>query len=137
MKKIVLIYGKTIITSWSSFWVELRITNCNTYLILQGFNVYHSWFFDRLLGVALVAPVLNYFGMPSFPDNLLKEALRMLPKSDRWTLRVAHYAPWLFYWWRTQKWFPTLTPVNLETLPHEDIEAIKSLPEDPNMGQVT
>ncbi|CAN1298109.1 hypothetical protein LINPERPRIM_LOCUS23722 [Linum perenne] len=25
---------------------------------------------------------------------------------DQWTLRVAHYAPWLTYWWNTQKWFP-------------------------------
>ncbi|KVH99907.1 hypothetical protein Ccrd_021862 [Cynara cardunculus var. scolymus] len=28
---------------------------------------------------------------------------------DQWTLRVAHYLPWLTYWWNTQKLFPSLT----------------------------
>lgn len=60
----------------------------------------------------------------------------MLPQSDQWTFRVAHHAPWLFYWWMTQKWFPSLTLGNFEMLSADDVEIIKSLPEGSNTGQV-
>lgn len=30
---------------------------------------------------------------------------------DQWALRVAHYTPWLTYWWNTQRWFPICSAV--------------------------
>ncbi|KAM3360149.1 putative protein isoform X1 [Capsicum galapagoense] len=60
---------------------------------------------DRLAGAALVAPSINYW-WPGFPANLSAEGYNLLFPRDQWALRVAHYAPWLVYWWNTQKWFP-------------------------------
>ncbi|XP_022893140.1 uncharacterized protein LOC111407729 isoform X1 [Olea europaea var. sylvestris] len=59
----------------------------------------------RLAGAALVAPVINYW-WSSFPANLSSEAYNLQPLEDQWALRVAHYTPWLVYWWNTQIWFP-------------------------------
>ncbi|KAL3642676.1 hypothetical protein CASFOL_013491 [Castilleja foliolosa] len=59
----------------------------------------------RLAGAALVAPVVNYW-WPAFPSNVSQWAYRLQPKQDQWALRVAHYTPWLTYWWNTQKLFP-------------------------------
>ncbi|RZC84042.1 hypothetical protein C5167_046829 [Papaver somniferum] len=59
----------------------------------------------RLAGATLVAPAINYW-WPGFPGNLSKEAYKMQLLQDQWTLRVAHYAPFLTYWWNTLKWFP-------------------------------
>ncbi|RDX68812.1 hypothetical protein CR513_52157 [Mucuna pruriens] len=88
--------------------------------------------FDRLSGAAMVGPFVNYW-WPSFPDNVLRDAFQMLPQSDKWTFRVAHHAPWLFYWWMTQKWFPSLTLTNM--LSPDDIEIVKSLSEVPTTDQ--
>ncbi|XP_020262316.1 uncharacterized protein LOC109838270 [Asparagus officinalis] len=62
----------------------------------------------RLAGAALVAPAFNYW-WPNFPSNLSKDAFSQLLVQDQWAYRVAHYAPWLSYWWNTQKWFPSST----------------------------
>ncbi|KAF8042896.1 hypothetical protein BT93_A1276 [Corymbia citriodora subsp. variegata] len=62
----------------------------------------------RLAGAVLLAPVINYW-WPGFPANLSNEAYYQLFRQDQWTLRVAHYTPWLTYWWNTQKWFPAST----------------------------
>ncbi|XP_014497179.1 uncharacterized protein LOC106758725 isoform X1 [Vigna radiata var. radiata] len=86
----------------------------------------------RLSGAALVAPFISYW-WPSFPDHLLREAFQMLTRSDKWTFRVAHHAPWLFHWWMTQKWFPSLTLTNM--LSPDDIEIVKTLSELPNTAQ--
>ncbi|KAK4431128.1 hypothetical protein Salat_0874900 [Sesamum alatum] len=59
----------------------------------------------RLAGATLIAPVVNYW-WPSFPSNLSTEAYYQQFPQDQWALRVAHHAPWLVYWWNTQKWFP-------------------------------
>lgn len=59
----------------------------------------------RLAGVTLVAPVVNYW-WKSLPLNVSTEGYTLQPKRDQWAVRVAHYAPWLIYWWNTQKWFP-------------------------------
>jgi len=59
----------------------------------------------RLAGAGLIAPVVNYW-WPGFPANLSTEAYYQQFRQDQWTLRVAHYTPWLTYWWNTQKWFP-------------------------------
>ncbi|GAA0152694.1 hydrolase [Lithospermum erythrorhizon] len=60
----------------------------------------------RLAGATLIAPVVNYW-WPGFPADLSKEAYYMQFPQDQWTLRVAHYLPWLTYWWNTQKFFPS------------------------------
>ncbi|KAG6383963.1 hypothetical protein SASPL_156249 [Salvia splendens] len=59
----------------------------------------------RVKGAALLAPVVNYW-WPSFPPALATEAYHLQPVQDQWALRVARHAPWLVYWWNTQKWFP-------------------------------
>ncbi|XP_061376261.1 uncharacterized protein LOC133318281 [Gastrolobium bilobum] len=102
---------------------------------LGGYSVWSclKYIPHRLSGAALVVPFISYW-WPSFPANLSTEALRMLPLSDQWTFRVAHYAPWLFYWWMTQKWFPTLTMTSIG-MSHDDIEIMKSLSDAPNTGQ--
>ncbi|KAI3471826.1 hypothetical protein Pfo_030637 [Paulownia fortunei] len=59
----------------------------------------------RLAGAALIAPVVNYW-WPSIPSNMSQQAYEQQPTQDQWALRVAHYIPWLTYWWNTQKLFP-------------------------------
>nr|GEV86837.1 alpha/beta hydrolases superfamily protein [Tanacetum cinerariifolium] len=59
----------------------------------------------RLAGVALIAPVVNYW-WSSFPTNLSMAAYKLQPLQDQWAVGVSHYTPWLVYWWNTQKWFP-------------------------------
>ncbi|CAK9134540.1 unnamed protein product [Ilex paraguariensis] len=70
----------------------------------------------RLAGASLLAPVVNYW-WPGFPVNLSTEAYNQQPVQDQWTLRVAHYIPWLTYWWNTQKWFPS-SHQDRELIPH-------------------
>ena len=52
-----------------------------------------------------MAPVINYW-WPGFPSNLSTEAYHQQLPQDQWALRVAHYFPFLVYWWNTQKLFP-------------------------------
>ncbi|KAA0043889.1 hydrolase family protein [Cucumis melo var. makuwa] len=60
---------------------------------------------NRLAGAVLIAPVINYW-WSGLPANLSNEAFKWKPLQDQWALSVAHYTPWLTYWWNTQKWFP-------------------------------
>nr|KJB15068.1 hypothetical protein B456_002G158600 [Gossypium raimondii] len=60
----------------------------------------------RLAGATLVAPAVNYW-WSGFPTNLSNQAYQQMLPQDQWVLRVSHYAPWLTYWWNTQKWFPS------------------------------
>ncbi|XP_038905888.1 uncharacterized protein LOC120091819 [Benincasa hispida] len=60
---------------------------------------------NRLAGTILVAPVINYW-WSGFPANVSNEAFKWKPSQDHWALSVAHYTPWLIYWWNTQKQFP-------------------------------
>ncbi|XP_065616813.1 uncharacterized protein LOC112017295 isoform X3 [Quercus suber] len=80
----------------------------------------------RLAGAGLLAPVVNYW-WSGFPGNLSGEAYNQQFRQDQWALRVAHYIPWLTYWWNTQKLFPsssvaghstgTLSPQDQELVP--------------------
>lgn len=85
------------------------------------------WFF-RLAGVTLVAPVVNYW-WKSFPSDLSTEAYYQQARNDQWAVRVAHYAPWLTHWWNTQKWFPGSSVVarNLGMLSKSDKEIMFKL----------
>uniref|UniRef100_A0A2N9H830 AB hydrolase-1 domain-containing protein n=1 Tax=Fagus sylvatica TaxID=28930 RepID=A0A2N9H830_FAGSY len=82
----------------------------------------------RLAGAGLLAPVVNYW-WPGFPLNLSSEAYYQQPQQDQWALRVAHYTPWLTYWWNTQKWFPASSVIakNADCLSRQDKELIAKL----------
>ncbi|KAF5189528.1 Alpha/beta-Hydrolases superfamily protein [Thalictrum thalictroides] len=75
----------------------------------------------RLLGATLLTPVVNYW-WPGFPANLSKEVYNQQFTRDQWAVRVAHYTPWLTYWWNTQKWFPasSVASDNLEIISQPD-----------------
>lgn len=60
----------------------------------------------RLAGATLIAPVANYW-WAGLPRNLSREAFKKQLVADQWSVGVSHYAPWLTYWWNTQKWFPS------------------------------
>lgn len=85
-----------------------------------------SYCLYRLAGAALLAPVVNYW-WSGLPANLTKEVYyNFQPLQDQWALRVSHYAPWLTYWWNTQKWFPVLSvlAINPNVLSRHDRELI-------------
>ncbi|XP_070035841.1 uncharacterized protein [Nicotiana tomentosiformis] len=79
----------------------------------------------RLAGAALIAPVVNYW-WPRFPANLSQEAFNLRLPQDQWTLRVAHYLPWLTYWWNSQKFFPACSAAgrNPAVFSSQDLELI-------------
>ncbi|PKI35129.1 uncharacterized protein LOC116196734 [Punica granatum] len=82
----------------------------------------------RLAGAALLAPVVNYW-WAGFPDDSAMEYHRQ-PKQDQWAVRVAHYFPWLTYWWNTQRWFPSSSVTarnNPAIFSHQDIELIRKV----------
>ncbi|QHO25974.1 uncharacterized protein LOC107476203 [Arachis duranensis] len=82
----------------------------------------------RLAGAVLLAPVVNYW-WPDLPANLTNEAYYRQLLQDQWTLRVAHYTPWLTYWWNTQKWFPGLSLIynNTDILSSQDKELTSTI----------
>ncbi|KAL0374887.1 UNVERIFIED_CONTAM: hypothetical protein Sradi_3404400 [Sesamum radiatum] len=65
----------------------------------------------RLAGAALLAPVVNYW-WPGIPSNMSGEAYNLQAAQDQWAVRVAHYMPWLTYWWNTQKLFPASSVIS-------------------------
>lgn len=111
------------------------------YVIGISMGAYPAWgclkyIPERLAGLALVVPFVHYW-WPCLPSNLSKMALRKLLLPDQWAFRVAHYAPWLFYWWMTQKLFPSLSILsgNFSIFSRRDLEIIKNLSEVPPVGQ--
>eukprot|EP00262_Sarcandra_glabra_P013707 TRINITY_DN3869_c0_g1_i2.p1 TRINITY_DN3869_c0_g1~~TRINITY_DN3869_c0_g1_i2.p1 ORF type:complete len:350 (+),score=43.84 TRINITY_DN3869_c0_g1_i2:53-1102(+) len=82
----------------------------------------------RLAGASLIVPVVNYW-WPSFPTDLSRAAYRKQLVQDQWTLRIAHYTRPLFYWWMTQKWFPSSSVVerNPEIFSRGDKEIIQKI----------
>lgn len=90
----------------------------------------------RLSGASLVVPFVNYW-WPCIPANLSKEALNSQLVQDQWVFRVAHYTPWLFNWWMTQTWFPSLSIMegNTTILSRPDLEMLKKLSDTPSVGQ--
>ncbi|KAL4633197.1 hypothetical protein ACB092_04G104900 [Castanea dentata] len=92
----------------------------------------------RLAGAGLLAPVVNYW-WPGFPGNLSGEVYNQQLWQDQWTLRAAHYTPWLTYWWNTQKWFPSLSVAarSMDILSPQDKELMAKLSDRENyMAQV-
>uniref|UniRef100_A0A7N0V146 AB hydrolase-1 domain-containing protein n=1 Tax=Kalanchoe fedtschenkoi TaxID=63787 RepID=A0A7N0V146_KALFE len=83
----------------------------------------------RLAGATLIAPVVNYW-WSGLPVNLTNEAYyHFQPPRDQWAVRVSHYAPWLMYWWNTQKWFPPHSVVtgNPSVMSRRDMELVPKL----------
>ncbi|KAA3458613.1 Alpha/beta-Hydrolases superfamily protein isoform 1 [Gossypium australe] len=93
-------------------------------------------FFFRLAGASLVVPFVNYW-WPCLPANLSNDAFSRLLAQDQWSFRVAHYTPWLFYWWVSQKWFPSLSILagNMAIFSQSDLEILKKWSEAPSVGQ--
>lgn len=83
----------------------------------------------RLAGVTLIAPVVNHW-WPNFPSNISNEVYSQMFKQDQWCLRVAHYLPWLTYWWNTQTWFPgsSVASQSLAMFSPPDLEILSKLP---------
>uniref|UniRef100_A0A7N2LF93 AB hydrolase-1 domain-containing protein n=1 Tax=Quercus lobata TaxID=97700 RepID=A0A7N2LF93_QUELO len=77
----------------------------------------------KLAGVALLAPIINYW-WHGLPPKLSTEAYYKQLPLDQWTVRVVHYIPWLTYLWNTQKWFPALSavPGNPDIFSPHDLE---------------
>lgn len=73
----------------------------------------------------MIAPAVNYW-WPGIPSNLTEEAFKQQLPQDQWAFRVAHYMPWLNYWWNSQKLFPSFSLIghSLKVLSRQDIELI-------------
>ncbi|KAI6685308.1 hypothetical protein NL676_031221 [Syzygium grande] len=111
------------------------------YVIGISMGAYPAWgclryIPHRLSGASLVVPFVHYW-WHSFPSGLLREAFRKLLVPDQWTFRVAHHAPWLLYWWMTQKWFTSLSIMagNMRIFSPGDLETIKSCGDKINLCQ--
>ncbi|KAI6697849.1 hypothetical protein NL676_017968 [Syzygium grande] len=90
----------------------------------------------RLAGAVLLAPSVNYW-WPGFPASLSTEAYYQKFRHYQWTLRVAHYTPWLTYWWNTQKWFPaSVVARHPDNFSPPDKELISKRPPRPYAAQV-
>lgn len=93
----------------------------------------------RLAGVTLVAPVVNYW-WKNLPLNVSTQGYTLQPKRDQWAVRVAHYAPWLIYWWNTQKWFPGSSVANRDgssfSQPDKDIVLKLGSSRKPHLAEV-
>ncbi|KAI4368709.1 hypothetical protein MLD38_017236 [Melastoma candidum] len=81
----------------------------------------------RLNGVALVAPFVHYW-WPDFPSGLMRKSFGKLPMPDQWTFRIGHYAPWLIYWWMTQKLFTSLSIMSgdMNLFSRKDLDILKN-----------
>ncbi|MCD7460024.1 hypothetical protein HAX54_042707 [Datura stramonium] len=78
----------------------------------------------------MLAPAINYW-WPGLPSNLTKEAFVQQLPWDQWALSVAHYAPWLVYWWNTQKWFPRVSIIDGESnWSHQDLDIFSKIDEE-------
>ncbi|XP_037417259.1 uncharacterized protein LOC119280538 [Triticum dicoccoides] len=60
----------------------------------------------RLAGVAILAPVGNYW-WSGLPPDVYQEAWYVQFRQDRAAVWVAHHLPWLANWWNTQRLFPS------------------------------
>ncbi|KAF5751612.1 Alpha/beta-Hydrolases superfamily protein isoform 1 [Tripterygium wilfordii] len=105
---------------------------------MGGYPVYGclKYIPHRLAGASLVVPFVHYW-WSSLPASLSRQAFKKLLVQDQWSFRIAHHAPWLFYWWMTQKWFPSLSikAGNMAIFSPRDLEIIKKMSETPSVGQ--
>jgi pimeloyl-ACP methyl ester carboxylesterase len=81
------------------------------YVIVTSIGSYTAWGLikylpERIAGIAMSAPVANYW-WSGVPPHEVNAAWNTQVVGDKVSLRVAHYVPWLLYWYMTQSWFPT------------------------------
>ncbi|XAR59666.1 hypothetical protein NMG60_11015585 [Bertholletia excelsa] len=102
------------------------------YVIGVSLGAYPAWSClkrmpDRLAGVALVVPMINY-SWPSLPRDLIKDDYRK--NLSKWTLGVARYMPGLLHWWLTQKMFPSSSVLdrNPKFFSNKDLEVLRRTP---------
>ncbi|XP_057458761.1 uncharacterized protein LOC130749424 [Lotus japonicus] len=81
---------------------------------------------DRLAGLALIAPVINY-RWPSLPGSLIREDYRR--KLVKWARWFANHCPTLLHWWVTQKWLPSAAVIekNPAFFNKSDIDILKTI----------
>lgn len=82
---------------------------------------------ERLAGVALVVPTINY-NWPSLPSDLVKDDYRK--NMLRLSLFGIRYVPKLLHWWMTQKIFPSSSVLdqNPTLFSNKDLEVLKNTP---------
>ncbi|CAI8585074.1 unnamed protein product [Vicia faba] len=83
----------------------------------------------RLAGATLLTPGINYW-WHGLPYNMSTKAYHEKLSRDQWALRVAHYVPWLTYWWFTQNWFPTSSAVHFETWDFDPLDLHNPFPDN-------
>ncbi|CAN1231729.1 hypothetical protein LINPERPRIM_LOCUS3468 [Linum perenne] len=76
-----------------------------------------------------IEELADYLGLGSkfyVVGKSMGEAYNNQLPQDQWALRIAHHAPWLIYWWNTQKIFPSSAVIarRPETLSAQDKELI-------------
>ncbi|KAM0918780.1 hypothetical protein ACQ4PT_008625 [Festuca glaucescens] len=91
----------------------------------------------RLSGVSILGPVGNYW-WSGYPSNVSWAAWYQQIPQDQWAVRVAHHAPWLTYWWNTQKLFPASSVIafNPAILSREDMAIVPKFAYRSYAGQV-
>jgi hypothetical protein len=72
----------------------------------------------------MFAPVTNFW-WKGYPPGVAEDAFSKQNIGDRLALSVAHYAPWLLYWYMTQRWFPTSSTVKAEHAQLDDIDRLR------------
>ncbi|KAG2311166.1 hypothetical protein Bca52824_022723 [Brassica carinata] len=87
----------------------------------------------RLAGAVLVVPFVSYW-WTKVPQDILSKALKLMPEKDQWTYRVAHYFPWLLYWWLTQKLFTSSSVISDRSVlcSDRDLAILKKKLENPS-----
>ncbi|XP_038894586.1 uncharacterized protein LOC120083104 [Benincasa hispida] len=83
----------------------------------------------RLIGASLVVPFVNYWWHAT-PSALLTKSFKQLPKSFQLAFGIAHYTPWLYFWWTKQKWFPSMVDEGMFT--DSDLELFMGVMDCPN-----
>ncbi|XP_071711012.1 uncharacterized protein [Rutidosis leptorrhynchoides] len=102
------------------------------YLIGVSVGSYPTWSCvknipERLAGVALVVPFINY-RWPSLPYNLIQDDYRR--NLSKLTVGICRYTPGLLHWWLTQKMFPSSSVLdrNPKFFSNKDLEVLKNTP---------
>ncbi|CAJ2673458.1 unnamed protein product [Trifolium pratense] len=91
----------------------------------------------RLAGATLLTPVINYW-WHGLPSNMSTKVYYDQPTQDQWAVRVAHYVPWLTFWWFSQNWFPTSSVVqgNPAIFSPQDLSIISNFDKNEHKSQV-
>nr|GMD64641.1 probable lysophospholipase BODYGUARD 1 [Ipomoea batatas] len=102
------------------------------YVIGVSLGCYPAWSClkripNRLAGVALVVPFINY-KWQSLPDALIKDDYRK--QLCQWAIWVTRYTPGLLHWWLTQNLFPSATVLdkNPAFFCDKDLDVLKNTP---------